>query len=263
MKNFEGLNTTLILGEGAGGTQGEGIDNYVHYVKMRAILWKCLSTFVPHCSFHQSFRGTPMANSKLGACLHGSGGPQVGEVTCGRSPQLSCKRDQIKMRDHMDRGVTHLSGLPHLLGVPQLHVNRPLFSGSNRPRDSARTVYIRGGSYGFTRDFKIGWLRTTATVKYATAHDQKHVTVHFSRVALRLRWVAERFRVVATTKNIFLAFCRLGNSRISSFRKKVFNSPAFSERESKYVSCVYYLLRFTLLIYRNHLKLWLHSYLKQ
>ena len=163
----------------------------------------------------------------------------------------------------MDRGVTHLSGLPHLLGVPQLHVNRPLFWGSNRPRDSARTVYIRGGSYGFTRDFKIGWLRTTATVKYATAHDQKHVTVHFSRVALRLRWVAERFRVVATTKNIFLAFCRLGNSRISSFRKKVFNSPAFSERESKYVSCVYYLLRFTLLIYRNHLKLWLHSYLKQ
>ena len=37
------------------------------------------------------------------------------------------------------------------------------------------------------REFKIRRLRTTATVKYATAHDQYHVTVHFSRVVLRLR----------------------------------------------------------------------------
>ena len=28
------------------------------------------------------------------------------EVTCGGSPNLSCKRDQIKMRDYMDRRVT-------------------------------------------------------------------------------------------------------------------------------------------------------------
>ena len=40
------------------------------------------------------------------ACLHGGGGPQIGEVTCGGSPHLSCKRDQIKMRDYMDRRVT-------------------------------------------------------------------------------------------------------------------------------------------------------------
>ena len=40
------------------------------------------------------------------ACLHGGGGPQVGEVTFGGSPHLSCKRDQIKMRDYMDRRVT-------------------------------------------------------------------------------------------------------------------------------------------------------------
>ena len=32
--------------------------------------------------------------------------PQIGEVTCGGSPHLSCKRDQIKMRDYMDRRVT-------------------------------------------------------------------------------------------------------------------------------------------------------------
>ena len=31
---------------------------------------------------------------------------EVGEVTCGGSPHLSCKRDQIKMRDSMDRRVT-------------------------------------------------------------------------------------------------------------------------------------------------------------
>ena len=42
----------------------------------------------------------------LRRCLHGGGVPQVGEVTCGRSPHLSWKRDHIKMRDYMDRRVT-------------------------------------------------------------------------------------------------------------------------------------------------------------
>ena len=32
----------------------------------------------------------------LTACLHGGGGPQIGEVTCGGSPHQSSKRDQIK-----------------------------------------------------------------------------------------------------------------------------------------------------------------------
>ena len=50
----------------------------------------------------------------------------MGEVTCGGSPHLSCKRDEIKMRDYIDRRVTHLSGIPHLPGVSHLHVNRPL-----------------------------------------------------------------------------------------------------------------------------------------
>ena len=30
----------------------------------------------------------------------------MGEVTCGRSPHLSCERDQIEMSDYMDRRVT-------------------------------------------------------------------------------------------------------------------------------------------------------------
>ena len=40
------------------------------------------------------------------ACLHEGGGPQVGEVTCGGLPHLTCKRDHIKMRDYMDKRVT-------------------------------------------------------------------------------------------------------------------------------------------------------------
>ena len=33
-------------------------------------------------------------------------GPQVGKVKYGGSPHLSCKYDQIKMRDYMDKRVT-------------------------------------------------------------------------------------------------------------------------------------------------------------
>ena len=40
------------------------------------------------------------------ACLHEGGGPQVGEVTCGKLPHLTGKRDHIKMRDYLDRRVT-------------------------------------------------------------------------------------------------------------------------------------------------------------
>ena len=40
------------------------------------------------------------------ACLHVRGGPQIGEITCGGSPELSCKRDRIEnMRDSVDRRV--------------------------------------------------------------------------------------------------------------------------------------------------------------
>ena len=40
------------------------------------------------------------------ACLNGGGGRQVVEVKYCESPHLSCKRDQIKMRDYMDKRVT-------------------------------------------------------------------------------------------------------------------------------------------------------------
>ena len=71
---------------------------------------------------------TAQCSGQTRACLHGGRGPQIGEVTCGGSPHLSCKRDQVNMRDYVDRRVTHQSGLPHLPGVPHLDVNRLLMS---------------------------------------------------------------------------------------------------------------------------------------
>ena len=44
--------------------------------------------------------------SVLRACLHRGGGPQVGEVTCGGSPHLPCKRDKTKIRNYTNRRVT-------------------------------------------------------------------------------------------------------------------------------------------------------------
>jgi len=48
-----------------------------------------------------------MTNKRIiRTCLHESGGPQIGDVKCSGSPHLSWKRDQITMRDYMDRRVT-------------------------------------------------------------------------------------------------------------------------------------------------------------
>ena len=74
----------------------------------------------------QGFLVTSTRNSQrptLRACLRRGGGPQIGEVTCGESLHLSCKRDQINMRDCMDRRVTP----PKRVTSPgDLHENRPL-----------------------------------------------------------------------------------------------------------------------------------------
>ena len=54
----------------------------------------------------------PRRCPRLRACLHGGGGPQIGEVTCGGSLHLLCKRDQIKTRDYVDRQVTPPKWVP-------------------------------------------------------------------------------------------------------------------------------------------------------
>ena len=74
---------------------------------------------------------------KLGACLHGGAGPQVGEVACSGSPQPSCKRDQIKMRDYMERRVT-----PPTWGRPRVHVTRPLVPSSEERKHKTTTFFF-------------------------------------------------------------------------------------------------------------------------
>ena len=52
------------------------------------------------------FQSAAVVLSLFRACLHEGGRPQVGEVTCVKLPDLTCKRDHIKMRDYVDRRVT-------------------------------------------------------------------------------------------------------------------------------------------------------------
>ena len=69
---------------------------------------------------------------EITARLHGGGGPQVSEVACGGLPHLSCKHDQIKMLDHMDRRVTPPKRVTSpTRGPPHPDVNRPLISHFN------------------------------------------------------------------------------------------------------------------------------------
>ena len=65
-----------------------------------------INTFQSHCGLVLFWLVHTFVLVTLRACLHGDESPQVGEVTRGRSLHLSCKRDQIKMRDDMDRRVT-------------------------------------------------------------------------------------------------------------------------------------------------------------
>ena len=58
-------------------------------------------------------------------CLHGGGGPQAGEVKYGGPPHLSCKRDQIKMGDYMDKRATSPKRVTSPTWGPHLHLKRP------------------------------------------------------------------------------------------------------------------------------------------
>ena len=59
----------------------------------------------------------------------------MGEVKCGESLHLSCKRDQIKMIDYMGSRVTPQKGITSPTGVPHLHVNRP-YDSRRKPTES-------------------------------------------------------------------------------------------------------------------------------
>ena len=66
----------------------------------------------------------------LRACLHGGGGPQIGEVTFSGSPHLSCKRDQIKMKDYKDRRVSPPKQVTSLIWGPPPPRKQALSFGS-------------------------------------------------------------------------------------------------------------------------------------
>ena len=58
------------------------------------------------------------------ACLREGGGSQVGEITYGRSPNLTYERDHIKMRDYMERQVTSATWGPPPPRIQALSQNR-------------------------------------------------------------------------------------------------------------------------------------------
>ena len=70
------------------------------------IILYTLDSFSTYSCRREKLSGIMNAVVSGRAGLHGGGGPQIGEVTCGGLPHLSSKRDQIKMRDYMDRWVT-------------------------------------------------------------------------------------------------------------------------------------------------------------
>ena len=98
----------------------------------------------------------------------------------GRFDLASMTDDECKAEFRFFKNDTYLLGevldIPDIMKCP----NRVLISHFQKViQPWICTVVIR--------EFKIRRLRNTATDKYATTHDQNHVTVHFSRVVVRLR----------------------------------------------------------------------------
>ena len=82
---------------------------------------------------------------KFRACLHEGGGPQVREVTCGGLPHRTFKRDQIKMRDYMDRWVTPPKRVTSPTWGPP-----PLCKQALKPRPKLNHKIHPHNSYTFT-----------------------------------------------------------------------------------------------------------------
>ena len=78
--------------------------------------------------------------------MHEGGGPQVGEVTWGGLPHLTCKRGHIKMRDYMDRRVT-----------PPKRVTSPIW-GTPPPCKQALRDYSKFNTESYLHDIHtIDW----------------------------------------------------------------------------------------------------------
>jgi len=134
-------------------------------------------------SFCQMNKGSMDHTYGFRACLHKGGGPQVGEVTCGGLPHLTCKRDQIKMRYYTDRQVTSPTcGLPPpcKLALRDLfsHLAKKLTRFRQKAQENSRqeetytlTVYIREDIHPFT---KLSF--------YETGRKRQSLSMHFAQI---------------------------------------------------------------------------------
>ena len=86
--------TLLVYNGGALSCRARQIDSYYFITATRQAREKMLNWLLP--KYHL---GTVYMEL-------GGGGPQIGEISCGGSTHLSCKRDYVTMRDYMDRRVT-------------------------------------------------------------------------------------------------------------------------------------------------------------
>ena len=68
---------------------------------------------------------------------------QAGEVTCGGSPHLSCKRGQIKMRDYMDKRVTQPERVTSPTWGPPPPCTQALINGRKTTTKKYRTDLAR------------------------------------------------------------------------------------------------------------------------
>ena len=108
-------------------------------------------------------------------------GHQIGEVTCGGLPHLSCKRDHIKMREYMDRQV-----------IPPKRVTS-LIWGTLPPCKQAR----RQGKHQDSRENKTNWFPEGPDIKcfvifldfhYNVLHQQQKNTVQYRKWFRDRKW---------------------------------------------------------------------------
>ena len=97
------------------------------YVILKKISNLTFLLFLVLCLFLLLFIKQNPFTLLLRAWLHEGRGPQVGEVTRGKLPHLTCKRDHIKMRDYMDKRVTSPTWGPPRSGAWKLFMWRFFF----------------------------------------------------------------------------------------------------------------------------------------
>ena len=121
----------------------------------------------------QARRKSPFLCGYFRVCLHGGGGSQIGEITRGGSPHLSCKRDKINMRDCMDRRVTSPTWGPS-----------PPCKQSLSQRVSVRRVLVR---IPFVARHPVPWC---CILMHPPAHPlPQPISIHFDYLSWKRAWI--------------------------------------------------------------------------